>query len=249
MTRIHLADPVRDLLGAEQVAAVLDGRAGSPVYQCVTCRRDGDSRTEDTSGILWVGADDAVILAWAHARCAPSEIRPREELTAPGAAAAAHAVPPRPDTTFASLADLTGGHTPTITIMPGTDTTTVLADGHTHSAQLDLLRNHGFTALDLASRVQPPGPTGWTVRVDRGHLVSIGSSTVRWWTATEPTPMPQQWRATARTQRQALVMIVAPGVYEDRDEIDPADASAALRLAAATGRLLGGLLPVRGTLS
>jgi hypothetical protein len=249
VTRIHLADPVREYLGAEQVTAVLDGRAGPPVYQCVTCRSDGDSRTEDTTGILWVGADDAVILAWAHARCAPSEIRPREELAAPGAAAAADAVPPRPDNTFASIADLAGGHTPTITVMPGTDTTVVTADGQARSAQLDELRGYGWSTLDLSSRDQPTGPAGWAVRVDRGHLVSIGSGAVRWWTSADPPPMPQQWRDAARAQRHALVMIVAPGVYEDQDQIDIADAHAALRQAAATGRLVGGLLPVRGTLS
>jgi len=62
--------------------------------------------------------------------------------------------------------------------------------------------------------------------------------------------MPAPWRAAARAQRQALVMIVTPGVYDDdQEEIGTADANAALRHAAATGRLVGGLLPVRGSLS
>jgi hypothetical protein len=249
VTRIQLAEAVRDYLGAEQVAAVLAGAAGPPVYECVTCRRPGDSRTEDTSAILWIGTDDpddAVILSWAHARCAPSEVRPREELAAPGAAAAAAAVPARPDNTYASIADLRGGHTPTITIVPGTDTTAVLPDGRTRSTQLDLLRGYGFATLDLTSRDRP---AGWAVRVDRGHLVSIGCGAVRWWTSPDPPPMPTQWRAAARAQRNALVMIVTPGVYDDVDQVDTADANAALRQAAATGRLVGGLLPVRGTLS
>jgi hypothetical protein len=252
VTRIQLAEDVRTYLGVGQVAAVLSGQAGPPVYQCVTCRQPGDSRTEDTSAILWVGTDDpddAVILSWAHARCAPSEIRPREELSAPGTAAAASAVPPRPDNTYASIADLRGGHTPTITIVPGTDTTAVLPDGSARSAQLDALRGYGFTALNLTSRDQPAGPAGWAVRVDRGHLVSIGSGTVRWWTSPNPPPMPEQWRAAARAQRHALIIIVTPDVYDDADQIDTADANAALRHAAATDRLVGGLLPVRGTLS
>lgn len=252
MSRIQLADDVRDYLDAGQVAAVLAGTAGPPVYECVTCRQPGDSRTEDTSAILWVGTDDpddAVSLSWAHARCAPSEVRPREELTAPGAVAAAGAVPARPDNTYASIADLRGGHTPTITIVPGEDTIAVLPDGRTRSTHLDLLRGYGFAPLDLASRDQPAGPPGWAVRVDRGHLVSIGSGAVRWWTSPNPPPMPAQWRTAARAQRHALVMIVTPGVYDAADQIDVADANAALRQAAATGRLVGGLLPVRGTLS
>lgn len=249
MTRIQLDDTVREYLGAEQAATVLAGTAGPPVYECVTCRRPGDSRTEDTSGILWIGDDEAVILAWAHARCAPSEIRAREELSAPGAAAAADTVPPRMDNTYASIADLRRGHTPTITIVPGTDTTAVLPDGQTRSVQLDGLLEYGFSALDMSSRDQPAGPAGWAVRVDRGHLVSIGSGAVRWWTSPDPPPMPAQWRTAARAQRHVLVMIVTPDVYDDADQIDTADANAALRQAAATGRLVGGLLPIRGSLS
>src|SRR5262249_34335013 len=90
---------------------------------------------------------------------------------------------------------------------------------------------------------------GWAVRVEGGHLVSIGSGAVRWWTSPNPPPMPDQWRAAARTQRHALVMIVTPGLYDDADQIDTADANTALRHAAGTGRPVGGLPPVRGTLS
>ncbi len=243
---ILLDDAVRKYLTPGQVAAVLDGTADSPVYECITCRKRGDSRIEDTSAVLWVSTnpDATVILAWAHARCAPSEVRPQEEL-----GGVADSPPAREDVTYASVANLDAGHTPTITLVPGVDATSVLPDGQTGSTQLNLLRGYGFVNLDLASRTQPAGPAGWAVRVDRGRLVSIGSGAVRWWTSADPPLMPQAWCTAARARRHALVMVGVVGMCDDADQIGTAEANILLRRAADAGLLVGGLLPVRGTLS
>jgi hypothetical protein len=121
------------------------------------------------------------------------------------------------------------------------------AEGH----HTDLL-SAGLHPVGLSGPAAP-GLPGWQLRLDGGRLTSITRSGAgAWYRHHGGRPTPGVWRARAREQRAALLLVVPPGTLSP-DTAAGADAQedwrAALARAAAAGRVLGGVLPVRGTLS
>ncbi|MQY13161.1 hypothetical protein SRB5_33040 [Streptomyces sp. RB5] len=74
MTRmLDVSEDVRAEIGDEEAERLLSGDGAPGSYDCTSCRTPGDSRSERTSTVLFVGGETAV-LAFAHAGCVPSQV-------------------------------------------------------------------------------------------------------------------------------------------------------------------------------
>lgn len=251
--RIVVSDEVAAQLGPDQTKLVLAGEASAPVYECLICRGNGDMRDESTAAVLFTG-DDAMILAWVHARCGSSAVHPVAEMEARyGRAGDAGQRTGPQDLTWASVVQLADGIYPSLTIMPGESTRAVMPAGPGEhlvlESALENLRSAGFGPVDLSGAVDPVEVPRWAVRVERGALVAITQPSSQWWASTERPPMPAAWREAARDKRRVLVMVLAPGALPDVEEVSVEDNQAAMLAAARDGKLVGALLPLRGSLS
>ncbi|MFJ2866740.1 hypothetical protein [Kitasatospora sp. NPDC087314] len=102
---LDVSDEVRSEIGDDEADRLLGGDRAPDSYECTSCRTPGDTHVEPTSTVLFVGEETAV-LAFAHARCIPSQVVPVAEEQLVGAvrsisqaqtgAPAAHASPAMP---------------------------------------------------------------------------------------------------------------------------------------------------------
>ncbi|WP_329572603.1 hypothetical protein [Kitasatospora sp. NBC_01266] len=75
---LEVSDEVRAEIGDDEADRLLGGAHAPDTYDCTSCRTPGDSLHERTSTVLFVGEETAV-LAFAHARCIPSQVVPVSE--------------------------------------------------------------------------------------------------------------------------------------------------------------------------
>ncbi|MFC1420703.1 hypothetical protein [Streptacidiphilus cavernicola] len=75
---IDVSDEVRAEIGDDEADRLLTGVTAPDRYDCTHCRAPGDVNQESTATVLFVGEETAV-LAFAHARCIPSQVVPVAE--------------------------------------------------------------------------------------------------------------------------------------------------------------------------
>nr|WP_223245639.1 hypothetical protein [Streptomyces sp. CBMA156] len=75
---LDVSDEVRSEIGDDEADRLLGGDRAPDSYECTSCRTPGDTHVEPTSTVLFVGEETAV-LAFAHARCIPSQVVPVSE--------------------------------------------------------------------------------------------------------------------------------------------------------------------------
>ncbi|WP_370146188.1 MULTISPECIES: hypothetical protein [unclassified Kitasatospora] len=75
---LEVSDEVRAEIGDDEADRLLGGAHAPDTYDCTSCRTPGDSLHESTSTVLFVG-DETAVLAFAHARCIPSQVVPVSE--------------------------------------------------------------------------------------------------------------------------------------------------------------------------
>lgn len=75
---LEVSDAVRAEIGDEEADRLVAGESAPGAYDCTSCRAPGDSGQEQTSTVLFVGEETAV-LAFAHATCIPSQVVPVSE--------------------------------------------------------------------------------------------------------------------------------------------------------------------------
>ncbi|MFF7457869.1 hypothetical protein [Kitasatospora sp. NPDC008115] len=81
---LDVSDEVRSEIGDDEADRLLGGAHAPDSYECTSCRTPGDAFQEPTSTVLFVGEETAV-LAFAHARCIPSQVVPVSEEQLAGA--------------------------------------------------------------------------------------------------------------------------------------------------------------------
>ncbi|MEV7776059.1 hypothetical protein [Kitasatospora sp. NPDC086791] len=81
---LDVSDEVRSEIGDDEADRLLGGDRAPDSYECTSCRTPGDTHVEPTSTVLFVGNETAV-LAFAHARCIPSQVVPVSEEQLAGA--------------------------------------------------------------------------------------------------------------------------------------------------------------------
>ncbi|MFE1321954.1 hypothetical protein [Kitasatospora phosalacinea] len=81
---LEVSEDVRAEIGDDEAESLLAGAHAPDAYDCTSCRQPGDSLREPTSTVLFVGEETAV-LAFAHARCVPSQVVPVDEQQLRGA--------------------------------------------------------------------------------------------------------------------------------------------------------------------
>ncbi len=81
---LEVSDAVRAEIGDEEADRLVAGESAPGAYDCTSCRAPGDSAQEQTSTVLFVGEETAV-LAFAHAACIPSQVVPVSEEQLQGA--------------------------------------------------------------------------------------------------------------------------------------------------------------------
>jgi hypothetical protein len=95
---LDVSDEVRAEIGDDEADRLLGGSHTPDTYDCTSCRTPGNSLGERTSTVLFVGEETAV-LAFAHARCIPSQVVPVSEAQLAGAVRSisqTQAAPPHP---------------------------------------------------------------------------------------------------------------------------------------------------------
>lgn len=75
---LDVSDEVRTEIGDDEADRLLSGGNAPETYDCTSCRTPGSTHEDDTSTVLFVGEETAV-LAFAHARCIPSQVVPVSE--------------------------------------------------------------------------------------------------------------------------------------------------------------------------
>ncbi|MEV4561638.1 hypothetical protein AB0K51_32300 [Kitasatospora sp. NPDC049285] len=83
---LEVSEDVRAEIGDDEAESLLAGAHAPDSYDCTSCRQPGDSLREPTSTVLFVG-DETAVLAFAHARCIPSQVVPVAEEQLRGAVA------------------------------------------------------------------------------------------------------------------------------------------------------------------
>ncbi|WP_180290848.1 hypothetical protein [Streptomyces sp. TLI_171] len=81
---LEVSEDVRAEIGDDEAESLLAGAHAPDSYDCTSCRQPGDSLREPTSTVLFVG-DETAVLAFAHARCIPSQVVPVDEQQLRGA--------------------------------------------------------------------------------------------------------------------------------------------------------------------
>ncbi|MFD8705710.1 hypothetical protein ACFV1W_24405 [Kitasatospora sp. NPDC059648] len=81
---LDVSDEVRSEIGDDEADRLLGGDRAPDSYECTSCRTPGDTHAEPTSTVLFVG-DETAVLAFAHARCIPSQVVPVAEEQLAGA--------------------------------------------------------------------------------------------------------------------------------------------------------------------
>ncbi|MGW1198590.1 hypothetical protein ACWD4B_22530 [Streptomyces sp. NPDC002536] len=255
---LDVSDEVRAEIGDEEADRLLGGDSAPGVYDCTSCRTQGDIERERTSTVLFVG-DETAVLAFAHAACIPSQVVEVSEEQLQGAVksiTAGEGGQPVPEVPLQAELGVTSG--------------LVLVDGDVHPALvveplgpiarpgttgpvdvfLDLLREQGFKEVPGMDRVPDP-IAGWSVLLAMGQLHAIlqpgpgAGAAVAWWQAHQPMEVAPEWRAAVNKQRRVLILCSPAGTIgaQPREDL----LRDALDRAAAAGRLVGASMPLAGT--
>lgn len=264
---LDVSDEVRAEIGDDEADRLLAGAHAPDAYDCTSCRQPGDSLREPTSTVLFVGEETAV-LAFAHARCIPSQVVPVAEDQLQGAVrsisqgqASAPAVPAAQDPSRpigdqpAVLGVTCGlvlcgdtGHAalvvePTGPVgRPGSDSN--------EDQFLTLLSEHGFQPVQDVNQAPARPMAGWSVLMAMGQLhavlqpSAVGGSAA-WWQAHQPLQVTDSWRAAAGSRSEVIMYAVPANTVgrQPREDL----LRIALDRAAAQGRLVAGMLPLAGT--
>jgi hypothetical protein len=75
---LDVSDEVRAEIGDDEADRLIIGGNVPDTYDCTSCRTPGDTLHERTSTVLFIG-DETAVLAFAHARCIPSQVVPVSE--------------------------------------------------------------------------------------------------------------------------------------------------------------------------
>jgi hypothetical protein len=262
---LDVSDAVRAEIGDEEADRLLAGENAPGSYDCTSCRTPGHSEQEHTSTVLFVG-DETAVLAFAHARCLPSQVVQvtEEQLRGavraiaadgrvPAQAAPAGAAPAASEQAVlgvtSGLVLVAGELHPALVVEP---TSPVVRPGTTGPGDdfLPLLVEHGFSPVAELTAA-PPVLHGWSVLLAMGRLHAVlqpgadGGQPVAWWQAHQPLQVTDGWRAAATKHRQVLVFAAPVGSIgrQPREDL----LREALDRAAAHGRLVGATLPLAGT--
>jgi hypothetical protein len=268
---LDVSDEVRAEIGDEEAARLVSGENAPGPYDCTSCRTPGNTDQEPTSTVLFVGEETAV-LAFAHARCIPSQVVPVSEeqlqvavrsITGDSPAAKpqsqpqhqppASAVPPTPEEQ--AVLGITCGLVlcqdnlhPALVVEP---TSPVARPGNSsHDEFLVLLGEAGFHPVSNLE-IPPPELTGWSVLMAMGklHAVLQGSPNAAnasaWWQAHQPLPVSEGWRSAANRSNKVFVYAAPAGTIgrQPREDL----LRDALDRAASAGQLVGGTMPLAGT--
>ncbi|WP_330176526.1 hypothetical protein OG875_25320 [Streptomyces sp. NBC_01498] len=255
---LDVSEDVRAEIGDEEADRLLVGENSPGSYDCTSCRTPGDSETERTSTVLFIGEETAV-LAFAHATCIPSQVVKVAEDQLQGAVRSITGGDP-------GAAGGGGGEQAVLGVTSGL----VLIDNQLHPALvveptgpiarpgsagdedefLPLLAEQGFRPVADLSRAPDPLP-GWSVLLAMGQLHAIlqpgtgGGTPVAWWQAHQPLQVTADWRAAANKSRTVLVFAAPVGVIGQQPREDLL--RDALDKAAADGRLVAAAMPLAGT--
>ncbi|MFE9256920.1 hypothetical protein [Streptomyces sp. NPDC006879] len=258
---LDVSDDVRAEIGDEEADLLLRGETAPGSYDCTSCRTPGDSEKEATSTVLFVGEETAV-LAFAHAKCIPSQVVPVAEAQLQGAVASitadASPVPPlaAPEVSggqavlgiTSGLVLIKGDLYPALVVEP---TAAITRPGTTGPDDefLQLLIEQGFMPVSNTDEV-PSVLSGWSVLLAMGQLHAVlqpgpaGGSPVAWWQAHQALPVTEGWR-TAVNRSQTVLVFAAPvgsiGAQAREDLLREA-----LDKAAANGLLVGAAMPLAG---
>ncbi|WP_377268683.1 hypothetical protein [Peterkaempfera sp. SMS 1(5)a] len=199
---LDVSDEVRAEIGDDEADRLLAGGQAPDTYDCTSCRTPGDSLREQTSTVLFMGEETAV-LAFAHARCVPSQVVPVTEEQLRGAmgsigdaqpgVVSAHPAPPAPAPAApAPAAPQTGQGDAAQPAVLSITCGLVLVGDSPHAALvveptvpvgrpgstsgedefLQLLLEHGFGEVKDVDRTPGPLP-GWSVLMAMGQLHAV----------------------------------------------------------------------------
>ncbi|MDF3290437.1 MULTISPECIES: hypothetical protein [Streptomyces] len=263
---LDVSDDVRAEIGDEEAARLASGENAPGPYDCTSCRTPGNTDHERTSTVLFVGEETAV-LAFAHARCIPSQVVPVSEeqlqvavrsITGETTATEPPQQPPasvQPTPEEQAVLGITCGLVlcqdnlhPALVVEP---TSPVARPGNSsHDEFLVLLGEAGFHPVGNLE-IPPPELAGWSVLMAMGklHAVLQGSPNAAnasaWWQAHQPLPVSEGWRSAANRSNKVFVYAAPAGTIgrQPREDL----LRDALDRAASTGRLVGGTMPLAGT--
>ncbi|GHH54640.1 hypothetical protein [Streptomyces candidus] len=227
--------------------AAIDVTAEPEVHIGLTTRTLSiDGRSLDTVQPVWThpACGRARIWAWSELMAARQSrglyVSPEDRQPEPARGLKG---PKNADYTHFSLARNPGGGgmVPVVLVEPGEP------DEHGIEGYLAARLSEGFKPVDLTGGEPFPVLTGWHLRCERGRMVSVmRAGAGAWYRQEGGYATPGKWRQAARTQGQALLLVVPAGSVGERQGDDWL---AAMNRTAGAGHLLGGLVAVRGTLS
>ncbi|MEU8132308.1 hypothetical protein [Streptodolium elevatio] len=260
MSRLLDVSPeVRAEIGDDEAIRLVSGETGPQTYACASCRGGGDTTVEETSALLYL-AQETAVLAFAHARCIPSQVIPVSDAAVEPLIAAQQGDPtnvptptvvpggPVPISITGSMMVCDGITYAALVVEPGA----AVARPGTQGARdefLSLLTERGFSSVAAPDMTLPPLLSGWSVVLDGGFLTSVlfpgaGGRTEAWWQAQVPAEVPEAWLSAARSNGVVL-LYAAPvgtiGIHTGNDEL-----GAALREAGRRGLLVAGSVPLTG---
>ncbi|MFF7215592.1 hypothetical protein ACFZAU_34485 [Streptomyces sp. NPDC008238] len=252
---LDVSDEVRAEIGDEEAARLLAGASAPGTYDCTSCRTPGDTATERTSTVLFVGEETAV-LAFAHATCIPSQVVPVSEEQLQGAVqsiageevagAATPAVPRQ------AVLGITCGLVlvkeevcPALVIEP-TGPIARPGDNGPEDDFLPILIEQGFLPVNDLST--PPSPLpGWSVLLAMGQLHAIlqPGSAGAWWQAHQPLAVSEGWRQAVHKTNEVYVYAAPHGTIGQQPREDLL--RDALERACGRGLLVAATMPLSGT--
>lgn len=257
---LDVSNDVRAEIGDAEAARLLAGENAPGSYDCTSCRTPGDTASERTSTVLFLGEETAV-LAFAHATCIPSQVVPVSEEQLQGAVrtitgdqeqSAAPGAAPRQAVLGVTCGQvlIDGTLHPAVVVEPNGP----IARPGSHGPGddfLPLLIEQGFRPVfDLEQA--PELIEGWSVLMAMGQLHGIlqpsahgGGQPTSWWQAHQPLSVTDGWRVAANKNHTVLVYAAPAGSIGQQPREDLL--REALERAAASGSLVAVAMPLAGT--
>lgn len=255
---LEVSDEVRAEIGDEEAERLLAGDGSPGSYDCTSCRTPGDSEREQTSTVLFVG-DETAVLAFAHAGCIPSQVVSVPEAHLQGAvrsitgdspSAPAGDVPqsvPGGQAVLgitSGLILINGELHPALVVEP---TAPIARPGTTGPGDdfLPLLIEQGFVPVTDTDEL-PSALNGWSILLAAGQLHSVlQPGQIAWWQAHKPLSVTDGWRAAVNKTQRVLVYAAPVDSIGQQPREDLL--RAALDKAAANGKLVAASMPLAGT--
>ncbi|MFI5763216.1 MULTISPECIES: hypothetical protein [unclassified Streptomyces] len=258
---LEVSDEVRAEIGDEEAERLLAGDGSPGSYDCTSCRTPGDSEREQTSTVLFVG-DETAVLAFAHAGCIPSQVVSVPEADLQGAVRSITGDSPAPAAAPAGdepqsvpggqavlgitsgLILINGELHPALVVEP---TAPIARPGTTGPGDdfLPLLIEQGFIPMTDTEEV-PQALSGWSILLAAGQLHSVlQPGQIAWWQAHRPLSVTDGWRAAVNKTQRVLVYAAPVGTIGQQPREDLL--RDALDKAARNGKLVAASMPLAGT--